>query len=188
MRTEISLGEMRERIARLIFGNDWIGGLTTDQYEMLQAHAPTARDILRSDGSTIRLDHAKRCSAGIADKLDRALGRRARMSAQYVAVDSWIQDHGLPVDPSRPADRKAFNALLRKEMSAARARPAEKQRGPKAQILPRLSAAMQHDLSSGALTRAELLALPDKELEARYGAKRERVRAARSAVLNGRKF
>jgi len=184
MRSTISLDEMRERVARLTYGDDWIGGLTDEQYELLRAHSFTARAIVRTDGSTIHLDHVRRCPAGLSAKLDRAIGRQARMSAQYVTVDSWLQDHGLPVDPRRAADRKHFNAIVRAASRNGKSAPIEeRRRGPKATILPRLVAAMKDDISSNQLSLGDLEAMPDKELESRYQAKRERVRSARLAVI-----
>jgi hypothetical protein len=115
MKQTVSLDEMRERVARLMFGDDWIGGLTDEQYELLRAHAPAARPVVRSDGLTNYLEHVKCCPVSIADKLDRAIGRQARMGAQYVTVDSWIQDHGLPVGA---ADRKSFNAKAQDSAAA----------------------------------------------------------------------
>jgi hypothetical protein len=42
---------------------------------------------------------------------------------------------------------------------------------------------MKHDVSEGNLPLDELEVMPDKELQDRYQAKRERVRAARSSVV-----
>jgi hypothetical protein len=185
MRKEISLNEMRERVARLIYGDDWIGGLTDSEYELLREHPLTSRAIVRTDGSTIHLDHIGRCPAGSATKLDRAIGRQARMSAQFVTVDSWIQNHGLLVDPRHPADRKSFNSIVRAESRNGKSAPIEeKRRGPKPKIFPRLTAAMRDDVSSGRLSLADLKAMPDKELEEMYQGKRERVRVARQWVVS----
>jgi hypothetical protein len=188
IRNEITLNEMRERVGQLIFGVDWIGGLTDDQYDLLRAYPLIPRDILRTDGSTIRLEHVEPCPAKLAPAIDRARGKQERMGAQYVTVDSWIQDHGLPVDPRRNADRKSFDRLM--EVQIEKQKPPEltpnRQRGPRPRILPRIIADMERDLVEGHLTREDLAVLPDKELAARYSAKRERVRTARAKLLNGR--
>jgi hypothetical protein len=180
MKQTVSLDEMRQRVARLIFGDDWIGGLTDEQYELLRAHSPKAQPIVRSDGSTVHVEHVKRCPTRIAEKLDRAIGRQARMGAQYVTVDSWIEDQGLPVAST---DRKKFNEIVRSQAESLRPVPVERRRGPPPQILLRVIAAMKGDISGGLLSPHDLDAMPDKELEFRYQAKRERVRAARRAVL-----
>ncbi len=175
----ISLNEMRERVGTRIFGASWIGGLTDEEYELVRDHGPYQRNVVRSDGSSISLNHIEPCSQRIARKLDSALGRRVRIDAQYVTVDSWIQDHGFPVDPAMPADRKEFNRVVREEFRIDKAPPiVARPRGPKAKILPRVIAEMEADLASGRLTNSELFELPYKELEIRYQASRERCNAA----------
>jgi hypothetical protein len=177
----IFLNERRQRVGRLIFGDDWIDGLTDEQYELLRQYAPALRAIVRTDGVTNPLPHVAPCPTGFCDRLDRALGRQFRMEAQYVTVDSWLQDHGF--DSVRPSDRKSFNALIKAEAKARASAPIERQRGPKATILPRIIAAMKDDISSGQLTLDALKTMSDKEMEAKYEARRERVRAARQTVL-----
>ncbi len=51
MRKEISLNEMRERVADLLYGNDWIGELTDEQYDLLRKYPLRPREIVRTDGS-----------------------------------------------------------------------------------------------------------------------------------------
>lgn len=187
MRKEITLNEMRERVARLIFGADWIGDLTDTEYELLRAHPLVPRNIQRTDGSTIRLDHVEKYPAQLASNIDHARGRQARMEAQIITVDTWIQDHDLPVDPRLSAERKSFNAFIRSHERQQRKQRAllPRRRGPKSQVLPRVIAEMENDLTTGRLTRAALADLPEKELTARHVASRDRVRAARAHVLNG---
>jgi hypothetical protein len=187
MRQTILLDEMRERVAKLIFGDDLIGELTEEQYELLRTHGPAPRAIVRSNGSTHTLDHARRCPAGLGDKLDRAMGRWSRMVAQYVTAESWMQDHGLPVDPRRPADRKAFNAAVRAEAKTMTHAPVKRRPGKKPEILTRLVVAMTEDISSGRVPLHEFEALTEKELEFKYLAKKDRIRAARASVLASHK-
>src|SRR5579871_3535182 len=144
MKETISLNEMRDRVARLLFGDDWIGGLSDDEYELLREHGPRARKIKRGDGSFIELNHIAKYQ-GTA-KLDRAIGRQVRMEAQFITVDSWIQDSGFPVDPRRAADRSQFNAALRAASKVAQSDVVKRKRGKKAEILPRLVAAMSDDI------------------------------------------
>jgi hypothetical protein len=179
MRKEIGLNEMRERVARLIYGKDWIGSLTDEQYELLRAHAPAPRAVVRTDGSTIRLGHVERCPSTLAAKLDRAIGRQARMDAQFVTVDSWIQDHGFL---ERVADRAQFNRAIRKEGPAKKSTTLAR-RGPKPKILPRVIAEMQADLEKGSLILDALKQLPQKELASRYSASRETTEKARATVV-----
>jgi hypothetical protein len=186
MRSEITLNEMRERIARLIFGADWIGDLTDEQYELLRNYPLNPRDIQRSDGSTVRLNHVEKYPLQLASKIDHARGRQARMEAQIISVDTWIQDRGLPIDPYLGADRKNFNALVRSHIDAQKRAGVSpmRRRGPKPQILPRIIADMESDFAAGRLTPLALEGMSDKDLTFRYQARRERVRAARAYVLN----
>jgi hypothetical protein len=188
MLKDIFLDEMRERVARLIFGDGWIRTLTDDECELLRAYPLVSRPIQRSDGSTIRLDHCGPVPRHLASKIDRARGRQSRLDAQWVTIDTWLQDHGLPVDPRRSADRKAFMALLR---YAARQRQKRmvinvRPRGRPAQIIIRVVAEMQDEIKAGALTHESLASLPEKELTARFSCSRDRARAARTQVLSGR--
>jgi hypothetical protein len=191
---KISINEMRDQAGRLLFGDDWIGGLTDDEHELMR-NAFVAQEVHRADGSRVVLDHAKRLPIQTAPIVDRALGRAWRLQAQYVAVDTWLQEHEMfrsvevvEVDGKRSrktfrGERKAFCDLIASE--AAKQAPAEPEarRGPKAEILPRVKAAMEADLRETKITRERLADMPDKELEGRYQAKRERVTAARAAVL-----
>jgi hypothetical protein len=185
MRKEIWLNEMRERVAKLLFGDDWIRTLTDAEHDLLQKYPLTPREIVRTDGSTVSLDHVVRYPRRLAAQIDRARGRAIRLDAQWVTIDTWLQDQGLPIaDPRRGADRKEFNAIIRAEVRKTRPAPIEpKRRGPKPKILPRLLTAMNDDLANRKLSSDELENMPDKELQAKYGAGRERVRRARQIVL-----
>jgi hypothetical protein len=183
----ISLDEMRARIAEKLFGDDSIDDLTEEQYELLKLYGPRLRDVSRTDGSTIKLNHIAAVPETLRTKLDLALGRQARMDAQFTTVDSWIQDHGLPVDPRRTAERSKFNKLIRLEFPTPKeGEDAPRKTGPKATILPHVMGEMRKQLDSGKLTEEELFDLTDKELEARFAARQERCRVARKRVLNER--
>jgi hypothetical protein len=189
MKPTISLNEMRERVAELIFGDDWIRTLTDEEYELLNKYRFESRFIDRTDGSSVQLYHVKPYPRRLAAKIDRARGRALRLDAQWVTIDTWLQDHHLPVDPRRAADRKGFNAIVRAEARNAKSasKIEQRRRGPKAHILPRVIKAMKDDIANKQLTPDELRTLPDKELQAKYTASRERVRAARLAVIDGLK-
>jgi hypothetical protein len=202
MSDKISLNEMRDQAGRLIFGDDWIGGLTDEEHELRREHLPR-REIQRANGSCVELEHAKPLSAQIALEVDRVLGKAVRLQAQYVTVDTWLQENGMlravevieieidgkTIRKTIQGDREAFSELMRSE--AAKQAPAEQApeplpeempgqappaRGPgrEAKILPRVKAAMEKDLRDGEITREQLEDTPYKELEDRYGAERER--------------
>jgi hypothetical protein len=186
MRPTIHLNEMRQRVGRKLFGDNWIGRLTEEEAERWREHAPFFRNVIRSDGTTIPLSHINPLQGDLGSKLDRVIGRYVRLDAQYVTVDSWLQDHRLPVDPKLPADRSLFNSLLRREFfETAETRP--RPPGPRAKILPRIMAQMEAELNSGALSESDLEEMSEKEREARYKASRERCREAVKRVLRKRR-
>jgi hypothetical protein len=43
VKSTISLNDMRERVGRAIFGADWIGGLSADEWELLGMRGPQQR-------------------------------------------------------------------------------------------------------------------------------------------------
>jgi hypothetical protein len=172
---------MRELVGRAIYKRDWLGGvskadwlLIEGPYGIKQRRTPTAAGIYPSE--------IARCPRAKAAKLDRALGRYARVAAQYSTVDSWLEDHGLPVDPRKPAPLVTFNAIMRKAFGVKAAAVAAP-RGPKAKVVPRLINAIKADITEGGLTIDQVRQLPLKELMARYNAKQTSVRDARSGFL-----
>ena len=83
-----------------------------------------------------------------------------------------------PLEPSKEPTPK-------KKRRKAKSVPAKaRRRGPKAEILPRLTVAMKDDITNQKLSLDELEAMSDKELVRKYSAKRERVRAARQLVVD----
>jgi hypothetical protein len=186
MRPTISLNEMRERVGKKLFGDDWIGGFTDEEYEFLRAQGPFPRNVVRKDGTTIWLLHINRLPATLRSKVDRVIGRRVRQDAQYTTVESWLQDHQLLVDPKLHADRSSFNSILRRELVEF-AETTPRPRGPKPKILPRVMAQMRAELDNGALSELDLEKMQEKERENRYGASRERCRVAIARVLAERR-
>ena len=186
MEKTITLNEMRERAAALIFGDDWIGSLSDQEHELLRRYPLIAREIHRTDGTTIKLDHAEPVPARLASKIDRARGRAMRLYGQFSTVDTWLQARGVFDYYGKTIDRKWFGGLIRTETSKQKKTGTpERRRGPKPQILPRVIAEMQRHIAEGKLTRAALAEMPDKELQYQFSASRDRVRAARAHVLNG---
>src|SRR5262245_17830012 len=83
---EIWLNEMRERVAELIFGDDWIRTLTDAEHELLLKYPLKRREIVRTDGSTVFLDHVEHYPRHLAAKIDHARGRAIRLEAQWVTI------------------------------------------------------------------------------------------------------
>lgn len=184
--TTITLNEMRERAAALIFGDDWIGSLTDEEHELLRTYPLIARDVHRTDGTTIKIDHADPVPARLASKIDRARGRAMRLYGQYSTVDSWLQAYGVFAYAGKIIDRKWFGTLIRAQSRKQKKTVAlERRRGPKPKIFARVVADMESRIAAGDLTLATLADLQDKELESQFSASRDRVRAARAHVLNG---
>jgi hypothetical protein len=172
---------MRGRVGHAIYNiykDGWIGGLSDEDYALVKGPLgikyrarPTAAGIYPTEVAP--------CPHGKAVKLDRAIGRFARLEAQYSVVDSWIEDHGLPVDPRQPADRTTFDEIMRREFPNAP--PAR--RGPKAEVITRVLNEMEADVAEGRLTIDQLRDLKVKQLEARYDASTGYVWGARKLFL-----
>jgi hypothetical protein len=182
MNAAISLNEMRERVGRAVFGDDWLGGVSQADWELIRGHYGI-RHRNEPTAAGIRPLEIKPCPKTIAASLDRAIGRAARADAQYSTVDSWIEDRGLPIDPRISADRAIFNRILHETRSDSGLTSIPIRRGPKPRILNRIVEQMQNDLSEKKITRSELATFLEKELADRYQATRERVRTAREWVL-----
>jgi hypothetical protein len=173
----VTLDEMREIVGQKIFGVGWVGSLSDADYRLFNEHAPTRRPR-----GGVDVAHLNPTPPKLTAKLDRVLGKRIRQDAQYATVDSWIEDHGLPLDGKMPIERKAFQKICRDNFSSKPA-PTAGKRGPKATQRPRVVAEMIGHLRSRALTELQLRDLPNKEMEARYSAGRETCNLARKQVL-----
>jgi hypothetical protein len=178
----IWLDDMRERVGRAIFGGDWLRGVSNEDWALIRGPYGI-KQRYRSKPGAIRVSAIEPCPPAMTARLDRAIGRAARADAQYSTVDSWIENHDLPVDPGRPADRNTFDGIMREEFGARPAKATPVQPGPKAKVLPRLMDAIENDITSGALTIDRLRDATLKELEARYSAKQSSVRDARTRYL-----
>jgi hypothetical protein len=182
----ITLDEMRERAGTLIFGADWISGLTDQQYELLRTYPLEPRDVHRTDGTTTSLPHVDPVPARLASKIDHAPGRWLRLDAQITTVDSWLQARGVFDHPAKTIDRKWFGTLIRVETRKQKKTGAPERRlGRPAQILPRVMSDMRRQIDEGKLTNTTLADLPEKELASQFSASRASAREARRRVLNG---
>jgi hypothetical protein len=90
-----------------------------------------------------------------------------------------------PPPPAAASPAPGKKRTLKKKRRKAKSAPIKaRRRGPKAKILPRLTAAIKDDIANQKLSLDELKAMPDKTLEGRYLAKRERIKAALLAVAD----
>jgi hypothetical protein len=179
----ISLDDMREEVGLALFGSDWLGGKLSDhQWSLIRGpYGIRVREKMTAAGK--RPLEIARCPAQLAAKLDRAIGRAMRADAQNSTVDSWIEDHGLPVDPRNPANRATFSQLLRKWKKSPAVTTAPRRRGPKTGVCERIMAQMQSEIAEGKITRTALDEMLEKDLEPSYGASRDTCRKARKRVL-----
>jgi hypothetical protein len=180
-RQTIKLNEMREVVGKAMFPADWLGGVTDEDWALITGPYGIKQGRTATPGG-FPSEIAPCPSPKTASLLDRALGRHARTNAQYSTVDSWIEDHGLPVDPKKVVDRKAFKNILRANFRSATPQ-AKVARGRTAKLRPRVIADMIAHLESNSLTAALLGEMPDKEMEARYSAGRETCNLARRQAL-----
>jgi hypothetical protein len=112
---------------------------------------------------------------------DYSPGWRWEFYVRRLDVARWEQVHP-ELAASPPKELKV--RLPKKKRRKAKSAPAKtKRRGPKATIITRVVGAMKTDIAEG-MSLAELEAMSDKELEEKYSAKRERVRAARQLVID----
>jgi hypothetical protein len=186
MNPHISLNDMRARVAKKLFGDDWIDDLTDPEYELLREHGPKPEDVHRSNGSTVKLNHIKPAPEALRVRLDRALGRQLRMEAQFITTDTWLQQRGF-LDDLKPGDRSLFNKLLREGFPDEKLTDATpRRRGPKPATRNRVITDMRRDLESGQLDEKQLSEMKEESLTATYTASRETCRKARDSVLKER--
>ncbi|MGH6672345.1 MAG: hypothetical protein ACRECV_10290 [Xanthobacteraceae bacterium] len=183
MRDAVSLDEMRERVGRAIFGNDWLGGRPDDEWALIRSHGPKKALVVRTDGSTVWLPHITPCPPTLVRKLDEALGRAERAQAQFVTVDTWIQEYVCVPHPAHGGDRKVFNATLRAYEAGKPDGRGARPRGPKPVTLERVVAEMRAHLDSGTLTAEGLHNAKEENLASGYGCSRDVVRKARLIAL-----
>jgi hypothetical protein len=177
----IYLDEMRERVGRAIFHEDWFGGVSDEDWALITGPFGIKQRV-RASAAAVNPSEIAPCPRRVANKLDRAIGRAARCDAQYSTVDTWLEDHGVSIDPTKPADRASFNAIMRKELAAKPAVPPAR-RGTKPKVLPRLLKAIAIDIAEGRLTLDQLRELRLKDLAPRYDAKPSSARDARILFL-----
>jgi hypothetical protein len=177
----ISLDDMRERVGLAIFGADWLGEVSDEDWTLIKGPNGIKQSDRYTPDGICKFPAINPCPRALAPKLDRAIGRAARCEAQYSAVDTWMMNSSIGVATSM--DRKTFNAIMRNEFGPAPATAAPGQRGPKAKVLPRLMSEIESDLTSGKLTIDELRNTVVKKLAPRYNAKPSSFRAARMRYL-----
>src|SRR4051812_38329982 len=82
----------RAKVARAIFGDDWIEDLSPVEQRIIQAHMRPQLNA-RADGSFDVIEAP--LDKKTARRLDVALGRRHRMVAQLHHAMNWMERHGI---------------------------------------------------------------------------------------------
>jgi hypothetical protein len=177
MRKGVSLDAMRELVGRALYGGDLIEKLSKEEWAILRNHGPMPSDHRRADGTII--NHIAKCPRELRSELDRVLGRLARWDTQNTTIDSWILEHGLPVDPVSLADPASLDAALHSIDSSE-----PKRQGRKPTIIDRVIAEMKTAIETGRIDKAGLRNATNKTLPAMFGASWGTVRKARQEVLS----
>lgn len=84
----------RDLIGRAIYRDDWIGGLTAEEIELLNSEYGPKR-WPRPNGASGYFNVINPCPPGQREKLDAALGRDQRMIMQLSTVLEWLDQNGL---------------------------------------------------------------------------------------------
>lgn len=185
MSDTISLNEMRQRVGRAKFGADWIGQPGNEDWDLLKGKYGIAGRTLPPIGpnSTHRIvDEIDPCPSNMRQKLDSALGRWLRMTAQYSTVDTWLETHGWSMEPKARAKRDDFEKLLGQELPQKRLRGKV---GRPGRLRDSVIAQMQYQIDHGLISPQSLSKTKQDVLAQEYGASRETVTKARAAVLKG---
>lgn len=192
-KTIIPYREAIARVGQAIYGDNWIGSLSSRQEWLLEEYADE-----KSYGLfTIIIYNTKRSklTPSLLDEFTKAEDRGNWMHAQYDEARYWLSDRGMT--HAAPINRIAFTAAFSKafgrkvetksplEIEApAPKRRAARKRGRKPVLSNQIKAQMKSDINDGILTTDQLDGMIEKEMGQRYGASREIVRNARNEVLS----
>jgi hypothetical protein len=129
------------KVGRALFPNDWVGGLSSMEIELIMQHGP------KEDGTI------KPCSPKVASRLDRALGRQLRALAQWKTAEEVLTGHADSRGGNPPeftfgtCKRLVFNVWLRRLQPVLAS--ARRKRGPPPDKKNRVAAKMLADIERG---------------------------------------
>jgi hypothetical protein len=89
----ISHNDARELVGRALYRNDWIGGLTKEDIDLLNGEFGPKR-LPRPNGASGFFEIIKPCPNDLRRKLDAAIGRDRRMIVQLTTVLEWLDQNG----------------------------------------------------------------------------------------------
>jgi hypothetical protein len=168
--TRLTLTEAIDRAGPVLFGADWIDRLKPKDAKILAEFGPKPFGQPRQSIGP--------CPREWAVKLDRAMGRDARLVVQRTTVLDWIFSARVMTTLNH-CDQAALNRVLERH------RPAKAGKGGAPPLVRyRLITQMLEDIHRGKRTADELEALKEETLAELYGASRNACRPARIAALD----
>jgi hypothetical protein len=164
----ISLTEAIDHAGPVLFGADWIDRLKPRDAEILAKFGP--KPFGRPNQSI------GPCPRQWQVKLDRAMGRDARLVVQRATVLDWIFSARVMTSVNH-CDQVALDRAL------ARYRPAKAGKGAPPRVRHRLITQMLEDIHTGRRTADALDSLKEEAIAEVYGASRKACKAARMDAL-----
>jgi hypothetical protein len=184
MTETISLDEIHDRVGRLIYGSDYIDGLTDAEFELIRDHGPQERKTVFRSGDVERRNHIEPCPVALRGELDSALGRQARMEAQTTTINTELLHYGFPAGCW--IDRARFESFMRaeeaKKAKAEREVGRGRQYGKSPDLRLKVEAEMRADIAAGKISIGDLRG-HYKRLEGPYRAGKDTIIAACKNVL-----
>jgi hypothetical protein len=164
----LTLTKAIDHAGPVLFGADWIDRLKPRDAEILAKFGP--KPFGRPNQSI------GPCPRHWQVKLDRAIGRDARLVVQRATVLDWIFSARVMTSLNH-CDQAALDRVL------ARYRPAKAGKGAPPRVRYRLITQMLEDIRSGKRTADELNAMKEETIAEVYGASRKACKAARIDAL-----
>jgi hypothetical protein len=170
----IDAAEARLVVEKALFGDDWIGPLSTEELELLGGPFGPQRKRL-SNGRTINI--IARCPQQLRNKIDRAWGRAERAYIQSMTAIDILHDHGFK-DVDRAFQLERFNRFLARISRPETEATAKRNVGKPRDLIDGVILKMASDARYG----IDIESFKGKELGVRYGVSRNTAVAARREV------
>jgi hypothetical protein len=172
--TFIEAAEARRLVGKALYGDDWIGELSSKELKLLTGPNGPQRKRL-SNGRTINI--IPRCSPSLRNKLDLAWGRGERAYLQLATAIDVLHDHGF-IFGDKVFDLDRFKMFLSK-ISRPNTELQKRSVGKPRVLIEGVVTRMASDMRVG----IGIEALKGKELAVKYGVSRNTAVAARREVL-----
>jgi hypothetical protein len=183
----VSRDEARTLIGKMLFGSDWIAGLTKEQLELLNSDfGPKRKAVFQAGVMVNTIDiYERACPPEHRERFNVAVGYSERMRLQGTTVDDWIETvAGLDCTQMyfQRVDLDRAMAQYR-DLQAGPVNGAGR-RGPAPAKRDRVAEAMKDAIAKGQITRTELAGMKEEAMAQTFSASRETVRNARDVVLS----